>query len=259
MIKESDMRRERQLSTTVLRVTIFAIICCALYLPLASESFFATKTMAAFQDYRVGQKVEVFWKENWYRATILEPSGHKFLVHYEGYGNEWNEVVGRKRMRAISTANPATKPNNYTNSATNPATNPSNSALPAAAFTKGNVEHNVTENGRKGMRLHFWFKIDNSLNRSCRAVAYFQYKNGTKLKARASGKYSTVDGQVSVDAPFTPKYDPVEYNDFQLFMPYDELNMSPGFSELRFFVKLYDNQRKQFFATSQYYPFNLTK
>ena len=246
------MRNLRLLRSIAYALALFLFIISALCPPFSHGKFLPGRVIAAVQDWFVGQEVEVYWKGQWYTATILAKEGGKYRVHYKGYGNEWDEWIGHKRLRAtVNNANSANQ------AQPNPATVVPQSE-PLGSFSKGYVEHNVYENGIKGMRLHFWFRISNAYDLSCRAVAYFNYKNGVKLKARSS-KYSTTDGQVSVEAPFTPKFDPVDYNDFQLFMPYDELNMSPGYSELKFQVKLYDNYRKKFFATSNYYDFNLTK
>lgn len=49
---------------------------------------------------RQGERVEVFWKDKWYRAQILESSGDQCKIHYAGYPNSWDEWVGPDRMRA---------------------------------------------------------------------------------------------------------------------------------------------------------------
>lgn len=49
--------------------------------------------------YKVGRKVEVIWKNEWYPATILKTRGRVFLIHYTGYGDEWDEWVSSKRIR----------------------------------------------------------------------------------------------------------------------------------------------------------------
>ncbi len=49
--------------------------------------------------YDVGDKVLVEWEGEVYPAVILEiPGPGKVKVHYEGYGNEWDENVGTDRM-----------------------------------------------------------------------------------------------------------------------------------------------------------------
>jgi hypothetical protein len=47
-------------------------------------------------------EVEVEWRGSWWPAVVLEQRGARWLVHYEGYGNEWDEVVARERIRERS-------------------------------------------------------------------------------------------------------------------------------------------------------------
>lgn len=43
--------------------------------------------------------VMVEWKGTWYPAEILKTEGGKFLIHYLGYGSEWDEWVTAERVR----------------------------------------------------------------------------------------------------------------------------------------------------------------
>jgi len=46
-----------------------------------------------------GERVRVRWRGSIYAATIVSIEGPgKFLVHYEGYGSEWDEVVLEERV-----------------------------------------------------------------------------------------------------------------------------------------------------------------
>src|SRR5205814_2120639 len=44
-------------------------------------------------------KVEVFWSTTWFPAKILMEKDGKYLIKYDGYGDEWNEWVGKDRIR----------------------------------------------------------------------------------------------------------------------------------------------------------------
>jgi hypothetical protein len=45
-------------------------------------------------------EVEVEWRGKWYPAVVLNPKGeNRYLVHYDGYGEEWDEVVTSLRIR----------------------------------------------------------------------------------------------------------------------------------------------------------------
>jgi hypothetical protein len=49
--------------------------------------------------YNVGDRVRVRWRGSTYTATIQAmPGPGKLLVHYEGYGSEWDEVVPEDRI-----------------------------------------------------------------------------------------------------------------------------------------------------------------
>ncbi|MCW5832642.1 MAG: hypothetical protein KIS78_09555 [Labilithrix sp.] len=46
-------------------------------------------------------EVEVEWRGSWWPAVVLEKrGGERWLVHYDGYGSDWDEVVGSERVRA---------------------------------------------------------------------------------------------------------------------------------------------------------------
>ncbi len=60
------------------------------------------KAMEAAQTntYRVGDHVRVEWKDKLYTAQIVDVVGkERYKVHYEGYGSEWDEIVGLNRIQ----------------------------------------------------------------------------------------------------------------------------------------------------------------
>lgn len=129
---------------------------------------------------------------------------------------------------------------------------------PEATFKGARIVHNVTVNGQKGMRVHANFGVRYGLDVPCRMIAYFYYDDGTALES-ADKKYSTKEGKVSASVYFTPKYDPAVYNDLQLFVPYEALNMEEGEEyDLKFYLALYDNDGGRFFGKSGWYKFHLT-
>lgn len=46
-----------------------------------------------------GDRVDVEWRGSWYPAVLLERRGDGWLVHYEDFGDEWDETVGLARIR----------------------------------------------------------------------------------------------------------------------------------------------------------------
>ena len=47
----------------------------------------------------VGELVEVEWNKSWWNATLVERRGARWLVHYDGYDSDWDEVVTLDRIR----------------------------------------------------------------------------------------------------------------------------------------------------------------
>src|SRR5690606_4657022 len=59
-------------------------------------------------DFQVGDKVEVKWGSVWYRAEVKMVEGPgRWKIGYDGYGANWDEVVGPDRIRAIGDTAPA--------------------------------------------------------------------------------------------------------------------------------------------------------
>lgn len=50
--------------------------------------------------WRSKEEVEVEWHGAWFQAVVLEKrGGNRWLVHYVGYGDDWDEIVGVERIR----------------------------------------------------------------------------------------------------------------------------------------------------------------
>ncbi|MBK7408156.1 MAG: hypothetical protein IPJ40_08895 [Saprospirales bacterium] len=98
---------------------------------------------------------------------------------------------------------------------------------PSALFRKMWVDFDVYEGIQKGMRIHLQFNLKNLKGHPCRAVVGFYGDSGLPL-LDYNGLYNTIDGKVSVRTDFSPQYDSSDFHDFILFMPYDELHLSPG-------------------------------
>lgn len=68
----------------------------------AAATVFATLIVclaAAAADYQKGQSVQVKWHDNWWPSTILEVKEKSYTIHYDGWGDEWDEDVGADRIR----------------------------------------------------------------------------------------------------------------------------------------------------------------
>ncbi len=102
-----------------------------------------------------------------------------------------------------------------------------------ATFDKIWVDYDVTENGRKGMRMHVKFSAFHMKNVDSYLAIYFEKKDGEKLKT-TNTTYKSKSGQLAIYKSLNPAYDPeTVYNDLQLFMPYSELNLGSGRFDLK--------------------------
>ncbi|MGN0235662.1 MAG: hypothetical protein ACI4BD_05025 [Paludibacteraceae bacterium] len=91
------------------------------------------------------------------------------------------------------------------------------------------VDHNVYQNGQKGMRIHVKFDAYNVLNHSVKVCVYFHYSDGgNALKGIRGSGYCTSDGSVTVQSASKATYTNTTWSDFTLFMPYQKLNMQAG-------------------------------
>jgi hypothetical protein len=131
---------------------------------------------------------------------------------------------------------------------------------PEAIYEGARIVHNVTVDGVKGMRVHAKFHVRYGKGVPSMMIAYFYYDDAqnTPLKSGDEG-YRDKKGNVSCLVNFTPAYDPAVYEDLQLFMPYEALNMESGESyDLKFYLALYDKEGGRFFGKSGWYKFKLT-
>ena len=65
----------------------------ALAVPVASVA----KPAAA--PYVAGSKIKINWKGSAYPGVITKVVGKdQYKIHYDGYGNEWDEVIGPSRI-----------------------------------------------------------------------------------------------------------------------------------------------------------------
>ncbi len=131
---------------------------------------------------------------------------------------------------------------------------------PEAIYEGARIVHNVTVDGEKGMKVHAKFHVRYGKDVPCMMIAYFYYDDAgpTPLKA-GDANYRDAKGNVSAHANFTPAYDPAVYNDLQIFIPYNALNMESGDDyDLKFYLALYDKEGERFFGKSGWYKFHLT-
>jgi hypothetical protein len=114
-----------------------------------------------------------------------------------------------------------------------------NTAPPSATFDSIWVDYGVKENNVLGMRIHLSFSTYGMKDIDSYVAIYFEYNDDIAgfLKDK-NKKYQSTDGDVAVYQNIKPAYDPADYKDLQLFMPYSELDLEPGIYDLTMDVKL---------------------
>jgi len=64
----------------------------------------ATTPAAAAVVFNPGDQVDVEWKGDWWKAVVTQVSpGPQYEIHYVGWSESWDEVVGPRRIRPRTT------------------------------------------------------------------------------------------------------------------------------------------------------------
>jgi hypothetical protein len=116
-----------------------------------------------------------------------------------------------------------------------------NSSSVTATVNRIWVDYNVTEDGRKGMRIHVNFEVTGLKGVESKLTARVMKENGTFLTNSNTG-YSNSEGQLAVSFDMNPGYPTTVYKDAEIFLPYSEINISRGKWNLKIDVDLnYDD------------------
>lgn len=108
---------------------------------------------------------------------------------------------------------------------------------PSAVFKDLWIDYNVTQGGAKGMRIHVKFTTYGMRNLDSYMAIYFLDNSSRPLKDK-NGKLASTAGDVAVYREMKPLYDPADYEDFDVFMPYTEFDLPDGNWDLKMDVKL---------------------
>jgi hypothetical protein len=54
--------------------------------------------------WKQGDVVEVEWNGKWFKAKIIEAEADSYKIHYEGYGENFDESVKPSRVRALESS-----------------------------------------------------------------------------------------------------------------------------------------------------------
>ncbi|MBS1797197.1 MAG: hypothetical protein JSS81_25450 [Acidobacteria bacterium] len=119
------------------------------------------------------------------------------------------------------------------------------------------IDYNVTEGGRKGMRVHVNFEVSGLKGVDSMLVARVQKENGDFVTSR-SPSFSNGDGELEISFSMKPGYATTVYEDAQMFLPYNELTLRRGVWNLKFDIDLkYENG--EFIKHLDYEEFEFTQ
>lgn len=114
-----------------------------------------------------------------------------------------------------------------------------NNAAKSATFGKGSMKHDVFKDGVKGLEIHHPLTVKGMLSRELEVTCFFYYEGGDPLKD-FNQRYYTLNGNVSVMDKVTVNYVDANWADFTHFIPYDELHLSPGKTDLKIQCEAFD-------------------
>lgn len=97
------------------------------------------------------------------------------------------------------------------------------------------IDYNITEGGRKGMKIHIDYKVYGMKGVPSYLALYFQKKGGGKIYSDSDG-FRSSDGTLALYREMNPGYDPAEYKGETFFLPYDEIDLPPGKYDLNISV-----------------------
>jgi hypothetical protein len=119
-------------------------------------------------------------------------------------------------------------------SQSSPATPPAATSEPSGKIEKVWLEHNVYNNGEKGMNIHCHFSIDGMKGKKVVLCAFIRDSNDKSITFQCNGQ--------SNGGSIIPPYDRSEYEDFVIFKSYSAFQSLPqGKTELNVHVRLIDD------------------
>ncbi|MEQ1922668.1 MAG: matrixin family metalloprotease [Pyrinomonadaceae bacterium] len=150
----------------------------------------------------------------------------------------------------IATKPPVNKP------PTTPVKPPVLPAGPMISFSDVSVDFEGYDDKTEqdGMLFTSDFKVKNGLKQEFSYAIYFYNANGTPLKDSNKKFYSTT-GAVAVFKKFTPAFADAVYNQFEIFMPYEELEIECGEHSLKYSIGIWNGQKR--IVTTGYTYFTL--
>ena len=120
-----------------------------------------------------------------------------------------------------------------------------NTSLPLFAFTDVGVDFEGYDDKTEqdGMMFASDFTVKNGLKQEFTFAIYFYEADGTALKD-SNRKFYSATGTVAAFRKFTPAYANGVYNQFQIFMPYEEIVLECGEHSLKYSIGIFKGQQR---------------
>lgn len=118
-------------------------------------------------------------------------------------------------------------------------------ALPVFTFSDISVDFDGydEELEQDGMVFTSEFNVKNGLKQEFTMAIYFYQADGTPLED-SNKEYAAVNGKVAVFKKFVPAYANANFNQFEIFMPYDELELECGDHNLKYSVGIWQGNKR---------------
>ena len=107
---------------------------------------------------------------------------------------------------------------------------------PSAVYKNCWIDYNVTDGGRKGMRIHVNFEVTGLKGVDSKLVARVQDESDEFLTSNSS--YSNEAGQLETSYAIKPGYATTVYEDADMFLPYSEISLGKGVWNLKLDIDL---------------------
>ena len=113
-------------------------------------------------------------------------------------------------------------------------------AVPKVAkFGAGSLKHDVWKDNVKGLEIHHPLTVQAMKDRELEVTCFFYYEAGGGLRD-TNKLYYSADGNVSVMDKVNVQYVDATFNDFTHFIPYDELHLPAGKTDLKIQCEAFD-------------------
>ena len=135
-----------------------------------------------------------------------------------------------------------------------PITAPVTPTAPTVLFTDVSVDFEGYDEKTEaeGMTFTSDFQVKNGLKQEFTMAIYFYLADGTPLED-TNKKYYSTNGKVAAFKKFTPAYPTANYNQFEIFMPYDELELDCGEYNLKYSISIWNGPKR--ISNTGYSPF----